>query len=220
MQTTIAEHIAMNHKQFKFVEAAIFTRKLVADCMSHSCKEIKSASGVENHLRLDACCQYGADVDLFERDKILARADELRAILHPDAAAAPWFTTEMEAMSDFPSGQSVRTARFKDGCVFLQHDGRGCAIHRASIENKWDFHGTKPHICRLFPLTYDEDSILIADDYIDYSCAFDDSAPSLYRVQRSTLAGVFGDDLVALLDGIESTVLAAQPKKLPIALKE
>ncbi len=113
-------------------------------------------------------------------------------------------------------GKSVRTAVFEGGCVFLQHDGRGCAVHRASLENGWDFHGTKPHICRLFPVTYDDDSIVIAEDYIDYSCAFDDSAPSLYRVQRSSLEAIFGQELIAELDAAEAAVLAAQPKKLPV----
>jgi Fe-S-cluster containining protein len=203
----------LKHSRFVQIEAAIFTKKLVADCMSHACREVLDG---KNHERLDACCQYGADVDLFERDKILARSDELKKILSPEAAAAPWFTTDQEVMPDFPSGTSVRTARFKDGCVFLQHDGRGCAIHRASIENNWDFHGTKPHICRLFPVTYDDDSILIADDYIDYSCAFDDRAPSLYRVQRSSLEGIFGAELIAELDAAEAAVLATQPKKLTV----
>ena len=203
----------IKHSRFIQVEAAMFTKKLVADCMSHACREVLDG---KNHARLDACCQYGADTDLFEREKILARADELKKILKPDAAAAPWFTTDQEDMPDFPSGKAVRTALFNGGCVFLQHDGRGCAIHRASIENGWDFHGTKPHICRLFPVTYDDDSIVIAEDYIDYSCAFDDSAPSLYRVQRSSLEAIFGQELIVELDAAEAAVLAAQPKKLPV----
>ena len=165
---------------------------------------------VDSHTRkLDACCQYGADVDLHERDNILARADELRAILRPDAAAARWFSDELEPDADMPSGQVTRTETHGDGCVFLAHDGRGCAIHRASIENGWDFHGTKPHVCRLFPLSYTTDTIMISDDYLDYSCAYDASAPTLYRVARDTLAAVFGQPLVRALDRAEAHVLGA-----------
>ena len=209
--TTLVE---LAHPRFTRVDPTIFTKQLVADCMSHACRDRASAKG--EHERLDACCQYGADVDLFERDRIMEHADELRALLTPAAAAAPWFTTEEEIDSDMPSGRNVRTAPFEGGCVFLHHDGRGCAIHRSSIERGWDFRGTKPHVCRLFPITYDDMSILVSDDYPDYSCAFDPSAPSLYRVQRETLESVFGPDLVAALDAMEAQVIAKQPKKLAI----
>ena len=207
-----ADFIAVDHPRFRLVERAVFTKQLVADCMTHGCRE-KSNESVE---RLDACCQYGADTDLRERDAILAHADQIRAILSPEAAAAPWFTTEIEIDPDFPSGPVVRTARFGDGCVFLQHDGRGCAVHRASIEGGWDFRGTKPHVCRLFPMTYDVDSIMLSDDYPDYSCAFDASAPSVYRVQRETIESYFGAEVVAALDAAEAKVLAALPKKVPV----
>jgi Fe-S-cluster containining protein len=179
--------------------------------MSHRCRE-----RAPDRERLDACCQYGADIDLGERDRVLEHSAELQRILRPAAAAAPWFTTEVEVDPDFPSGRHVRTARHGDGCVFLDHDGRGCAIHRASIEGGWDFRGTKPHVCRLFPLTYDVAAIMLSDDYPDYSCAFDPDAPTVYRVQRDTLADVFGPELVAALDAAEQAVLAAQPKRLPV----
>ena len=192
------------HPRFRFVEVDIFTRTLAADCMAHACQNLQP-----HRAQLDACCQYGADVDLAERDAILSHAGQLKQLLSPEAAAAPWFTEQVEIDPDYPSGRHVRTAVHGDGCVFLAHDGRGCAIHRASIEAGWDFHGIKPNICRLFPLTYDSDSILISDDYRDYSCAFVQGAPSLYRVQRSTLAAIFGPELVAELDAIEADLGAA-----------
>ncbi|MEZ4366171.1 MAG: DUF3109 family protein [Kofleriaceae bacterium] len=203
--------LPLDHPRFRHVDPTIFTRRLVADCMSHACR-----TRAPDAERLDACCQYGADTDLAERDGILAHADELRALLSPAAAAAPWFTSEVVEDADFPSGKHVRTALFDGGCVFLAHDGRGCAVHRASLEGGWDFHGIKPNICRLFPLTYDHDSILVADDYADYSCAFLPDAPSLYRVQRPSLAAIFGDALVAALDAVEARVTAAGPIRLPV----
>jgi Fe-S-cluster containining protein len=203
--------VDLDHPRFHRVQAEIFTRRLVADCMSHACTMVASGHQVN-----DACCQYGADTDLGERDRILARADELKAILRPDAAAAPWFTTTEELDDGFPSGAAVRTLPLGDGCVFLAHDRRGCAIHRAALEHGWDFRGTKPHVCRLFPMTYDDAAIMISDDYADYSCAFDATAPSLYQVTRDTLGDVFGPELVAALDRAEAAVLAAQPKRLPV----
>ena len=108
----------------------------------------------------------------------------------------------------------VRTAVHGGGCLFLSHDQRGCGIHRASLEQGWDFRGVKPSICRLFPLSYGEGVILVSDDYVDYSCAYDDAAPTLYQVARDALADLFGADLVRAMDAAEARVLARQ---LPVA---
>ena len=67
--------------------------------------------------------------------------------------------------------------------------------------------GTKPHVCRLFPLSYDSDSIVLSDDYADYSCARDPSAPTVYRVGRDALGDIFGADLVEAMDEAEERVL-------------
>lgn len=197
------EFIELAHPRFRRAQRDIFTVRVTADCMSHQCALLKE----HGRVKLDACCQYGVDVDLGERDGILAHADELRSILRPAAAAQAWFSTEEKVDADFPSGRYVRTTTHGDGCVFLAHDGRGCAVHRASIEGGWDFHGIKPHVCRLFPLSYDQQSIVLSDDYRDYSCSRDASAPSVYRVGRDGLAAIFGADLVTALDAAEATVL-------------
>ncbi len=208
----MSKYVAIDHPKFQRVERAIFTARVVADCMSHACR-----TRSPDREKLEACCQYGADTDLGERDRILARQDEIRALLLPHAQTAPWFTEDQELDPDFPSGAAVRTRTLGDGCVFLAHDRRGCAIHRASIENGWDFRGTKPHVCRLFPLTYDDEAIVISDDYVDYSCAYEPGAPTLYQVARDTLADVFGAELVAVLDAAEQQHAVPEPHRLPIA---
>ena len=136
----------------------MFTRRVVADCMSTPARCTTTAP-----TKLDACCQYGCDVDLFERDAILARAEQIRPVLRAEVQDLPWFDeSEPEHDPDVPSGTVVRTAVHDDGCLFLAHDKRGCAIHRASLEQGWDFHGVKPTICRLFPLSYGEGAILVS----------------------------------------------------------
>lgn len=205
--------VPLDHPKFRHVVPEIFTRRVVVDCMNHACVVV---GGDATHgARPDACCQYGADVDLFERDRILARAGELRAILRADARDVPWFGTEVEPDEDAPSGGFVRTAvHGETGCVFLSHDRRGCAIHRASLEHGWDFRGTKPHVCRLFPLTYTTDAIMISDDYTDYSCASVADVPTLYRGARDLLGEIFGADLVEKLDALEARTLG---RRLPVA---
>lgn len=204
--------IAIDHPKFQRVELAVFTRKVVADCMSHRC-----AIHATHTERLDACCQYGCDVDLTERDAIRAHAERIRPVLRPEVRDLPWFDeSSPETDPDTPSGTVVRTAVFGGGCLFLAHDLRGCAIHRAAIEQGWDFRGVKPTICRLFPLTYGDGAIGVCDDYHDYSCAYDDAAPTLYQVGRDALADIFGPELVAAMDAAEAQVLARQPRKLPV----
>jgi Fe-S-cluster containining protein len=180
--------------------------------MTHRCK--MHETGRE---KLEACCQYGCDVDLFERAAIEQRAEAIRPILHVEVRNLPWFDdSEPETDPDTPSGTVVRTAVHADRCIFLAHDQRGCAIHRASVEQGWDFHGVKPAVCRLFPLSYGDGAILVSDDYPDYSCAYEPTAPTLYRNGRATLAALFGEQLVRAMDAAEARVLAAAPKKLPV----
>lgn len=200
----MAEFVSVDHPRFRRVQRDVFFSRVTPDCMNHQCSLVKDGG----RLKLDACCQYGVDVDLSERDGILRHAEQLRGLLRDGAAQHPWFGDAVTEDADFPSGKYVRTNRHGDGCIFLAHDGRGCAVHRASLEGGWDFHGIKPHVCRLFPLSYETDAIVISDDYDDYSCAYLADAPTLYQVARADLGAIFGDDLVRALDEVEAELLA------------
>jgi len=210
----------IDHPRFRTVDPAIFTRRLAPDCMVHRCAIVADEDKVAlaaPREKLDACCQYGCDVDLAEREAILARAGDIRALLDPAAASAAWFDATVEEDADYPSGKVVRTAVHGGGCIFLAHDRRGCAIHRAALERGWDFRGVKPAICRLFPLSYEADAIVIADEYPEYSCAHVEG-PTLYRITRDTLGELFGAALVDALDDAEARVLASAPpapRRLP-----
>ena len=207
----LTELVPVDHPRFRQVESGIFVRRIVGNCLAYTCRVREPTK-----ILLDACCQYGADLDLGERDQILAHAADIQRVLSPLVADEPWFTDEIEVDPDFPSGAKTRTRmRGDEGCVFLAHDRRGCGIHRASLESGWDLHGVKPAICRLFPLTWDHDSIGLCDDYTDYSCAFEPTAPTVYRNGRDTLADLFGADLVDALDLVEARILAREPRRLP-----
>ena len=203
--------IELDHPRFRRVQRDIFVMRVVGDCMSHDCALVKDG----DRVKLDACCQYGVDVDLGEQKGILEHAEQIRSLLIDEVKDQPWFKDEVSEDKDFPSGAFVRTRTHNDGCLFLSHALRGCAIHRASIAAGWDFNGIKPHVCRLFPLSYDNESIVISDDYTDYSCAYDAEAPTLYQVGRPDLAAIFGEDLVAAMDAAEKRVVAGQ---LPVAM--
>ncbi|MCG8423838.1 MAG: hypothetical protein MJE77_38570 [Proteobacteria bacterium] len=209
----MSAYISLNHPRFVWAQRAIFTKKVTPDCMSHSCRIIRR----RKRSKLDACCRYGVDVDVGERDAILRRKGEIAALLRSDVAAMPWFDDWETEDADYPSGRYVRTETHAGGCVFVAHDQRGCAIHRAALEGDWDFRGVKPHVCRLFPLTYQSDGIVLSDDYPDYSCSRDSTAPSVYRVSRATVGDVFGKELVTALDEAESAVLGVRSRLRIIA---
>lgn len=202
--------VSLDHPRFQYADRAIFTRQVVGDCMTHRCTMVET--GAE---KLDACCQYGCDVDLYERAAIEQRAGDIRPLLRADVAALPWFEPDEEHDPDYPSGRVVRTAVVDGGCIFLAHDRRGCAIHRASLERGWDFRGVKPMICRLFPLSFESDSILVADEYPEYSCAYT-GGPSLYRAARDALGEAFGLELIRALDEAERRVLSEEPRRLTV----
>ena len=202
--------VPLDHPRFHAAELGVFTKRVVADCMTHKCAMHETKTE-----KLDACCQYGCDVDLFEKDAILKRADSIKPVLAAEVRDLPWFDeSEPEQDPDVPSGTVVRTAVHGSGCLFLSHDARGCAIHRASIEQGWDFRGVKPSICRRFPLSYGEGMIQVSDDYVDYSCAYEPDAPTLYQVARDALSDLFGPELVRAMDAAEQRVLSRQ---LPVA---
>lgn len=199
-------YVPLVHPRFVRAQRDIFIKQVTPDCMRHQCR-------IEREHRrpmLDACCRYGADVDAGERDAILAHAEDVAAILEPEAARSSWFEGPEIEDPDFPSGRYLRTATRSDGCIFLAHDRRGCAIHRASLEHGWSMDGVKPHVCRLFPLSYESNAIVLSDDYADYSCAYEPGAPSVFRATRAAVEGVFGAELVAALDAAEAAVVGAQ----------
>ena len=206
-----APEVPLDHPRFRFVWASIFTRRLAPDCMTHRCTMVAT-----QREKLEACCQYGCDVDLQERAAIEARGGEIRALLRAEVKDARWFDPDEEVDADYPSGRVVRTEVHAGGCIFLAHDRRGCAIHRAALEGGWDLRGVKPAICRLFPVSYVGDAIVIAEEYPEYSCAHVEG-PTLYRLTRDTLADVFGEALVVAMDAAEAQVLGAAPRRLPVA---
>ncbi|HEY0195831.1 MAG TPA: hypothetical protein VGC42_32175 [Kofleriaceae bacterium] len=195
-------YLPLDHPKFKQVGVSVFTRRLAPDCMTHKCTTV--ATSVQ---RNDVCCQYGCDVDLDEKARIDARADAVRARMRPEVQHAAWFEPEEYPDADYPSGAVVRSATHDGLCIFMAHDQRGCVLHRTALEEGWALGDIKPAICRLFPLSWMTDAIVVADEYLEYSCAHVEG-PTLYRLSRELIAELFGAELVAALDAVEPQALA------------
>jgi Fe-S-cluster containining protein len=206
--------------RIRWVYTDIFVVHFTPDCMTHACR-----CRDEDDRRLDdACCQHGCDVDLFEKAAILSRKDEIAAVLRePFRDPARWFdeSDPEHDLQAYPSGTAVRSglagADEASGCIFLQHDSRGCALHRAALESGFAPEEIKPAVCRLYPLALDGDrSLGFSDDFDRYSCAGEAGGPTVYRLMRGTIGDIFGRSLVRKLDQVERSQLG---RRLPLAAR-
>ncbi|HEY2027002.1 MAG TPA: hypothetical protein VGG78_08330 [Gemmatimonadaceae bacterium] len=148
----------------------------------------------------DACCDHGVDVAAVERDRILARADEIE----PMVGVPPehWFEPDVEPDVDFPGGRVTRTSVVDGACVFLQRNGRGCALHAFALSRGIDYHEVKPMISALFPLTFDGAALRCSDELSDGSLVCAGSGPTVYEMARDELRYYFGAELVTELDAL------------------
>jgi Fe-S-cluster containining protein len=169
------------------VDPAIFRRRYFGHCLDCTfCN--------------DACCDHGVDVALVERDRILARAQELEPVI--GVAPALWFVTRETSDADFPGGRATRTAVLDGRCVFRQRGARGCALHAFALDRGDDYHDLKPMVSALFPVTFGGGALLCSEELTDGSLVCSGEGPTAYEMARAELAYYFGAALVAELDGM------------------
>ncbi len=165
-------------------DSSIFTLRYFARCMACT-------------FCHDSCCQYGCDVNVGERDRILAVKDELAPFVR--APVDQWFKPQVFEDPEYPTGKYVRSGVVDGACVFLSRDGRGCSIHRFALATGRDYHDVKPMVCWLFPVCWDKGVLRPNSDVTDdLQCA--GAGQSLYRSSREEIRKVFGSELIAELD--------------------
>lgn len=186
------------------VDPAIFRRRYFGHCFGcNFCN--------------DGCCDHGVDVSLAERDRILARADELEPRV--GVSRERWFTAEVSADADFPGGEATRTAVINGGCVFRLAGARGCALHAFALEHAEDYHAIKPMVSSLFPVTFGGGTLLCSDELLDGTLVCTGDGPTAYEMARAELRNYFGDalvdelDLLAERDAASSRASVAQAEK-------
>lgn len=151
----------------------------------------------------DSCCQYGVDVSIVERDRILARAEEIVPLAR--APQGEWFETEITIDAEFPGGASSRTRVVNGRCVFLRRDDRGCVLHGLALATNTDYHDIKPMVSTLFPVTWGDETLYCAEELVEESLVCAGSGPTAYEMARSELLFYFGNELVLELDQIASS---------------
>lgn len=169
----------------------------------------------------DACCQYGADIEM-PRVRALERIQsEMEAYL--GVPRERWFrdgTGEDDIgvlpEPEYPGGEYTRTAVVElpagrsphntEACVFLDPVDRGCRIHRFAIERNLDVHEIKPMVCMFFPLCHSEGVLRPAIEFLENDLICQGSGSTLYEASRNEVRYYFGDELVAELDRLAPTI--------------
>lgn len=166
----------------------------------------------------DACCQYGADIEMPRVAAIEARKAELEEYL--GVPADEWFRTHPEDIGvlkepEYPGGEYTRTnfqelppgrlAHADDwACVFLDPTGRGCRLHRFALERGVSVYEIKPLVCMLFPLSFDKGMLKPAYEFEVDDLICSGEGPTLYRSAREDARFYFGTELIAELDRLEA----------------
>ena len=173
----------------KAVDRRIFALRYYMDCMGcNFCHDI--------------CCEFGVDVDEDNVARLLAAPEAFKQkVGYPQSE---WFTSEVIADKEFPSGHHRRTAVHDGLCVFRDRKGRGCLIHSWSLNNGRDYHDLKPMVSVLFPLTFEYGVLMPSNEILDGSLICVDKGPTCYEGVRSELFYYFGEALVHELDALKN----------------
>jgi hypothetical protein len=176
------------------VDTRLFTARYVGVCMSCSWCH-------------DWCCRHGVDVDGAAAECIMERAGDIeRFIGHP---ASDWFGEVVED-ADLPGGTTRRTRLVDGRCVFLNPAGRGCQLHAFALAEGLDYHLLKPMISTLFPVTFCEGVLTIADELESGELVCADRGPTAYEAARGELAYYFGEELTTELDRLHRAAPASR----------
>jgi Fe-S-cluster containining protein len=149
----------------------------------------------------DWCCQWGCDVNLAERDQILAAKEGLKRFVK--APVEQWFEPDVYEDPEYPTGRYVRAAQVNGACVFRSQDGRGCNIHRYAMAEGRDYHAIKPMVCWLFPVCWDQ-GVLEPSGELREDLVCKGNGPTLYDMVRDELRHAFGAALIDELDAVRA----------------
>ncbi|GIX47339.1 MAG: hypothetical protein KatS3mg131_1550 [Candidatus Tectimicrobiota bacterium] len=146
----------------------------------------------------DACCTYGACVDLANVERLVAHAEALEAYL--GRPRSQWLTGKYVRDAESAGGSYTRTQVVAGACVFLNRRGRGCLLQTWCDTVGLDHHLLKPLVCSLFPLTVAAGVLRPALEVREESLVCLGQGGSLYHGVREEVRYYFGAECVAELD--------------------
>jgi hypothetical protein len=154
----------------------------------------------------DWCCSFGADIDIHNVEKIREHKEGILPFVRPPDGE--WFEPEYTYYEEYSGNQYTRINPQGARCAFISKDQRGCGLHRYALSKGMDYHEIKPLVCTLFPLSFEEDLLMLAPELDDRSLVCAGAGESAYRALRNELEHYFGQELIEELDQIEKEVLS------------
>jgi hypothetical protein len=97
-------------------------------------------------------------------------------------------------------------------------------LHKYALEKNLDVHEIKPMVCTLFPISWFEQTLTVADEVEENDIICLTPGPTCYRTARADLEYYFGAELVTELDAAEKRALAeaaargGAPRGVPLPL--
>ena len=139
----------------------------------------------------DECCKFGADVDKTSYDLILKN----RKIIEREIGHKIESCFKKRWMNDehFLGGNAIETRVGRNGfCMFHAASGKGCALYKLVHEKDLP-RRLIPSICRLYPLTWADGRLTIADDiYPTCNCTKRDGfKDSILTTQKKEIEDIF-----------------------------
>lgn len=151
----------------------------------------------------DQCCDYGADIDMLNVDRIMNYRDELEKYTH--IRTEDWFYKKRRRWdAEYPGHVYTRTTKKNNACIFHNPKGKGCMLHSFALDNGIDYHELKPFFCSVFPVTYFDGVLMTPEEIDEKSLACMSEGYTLYQGAREEIKYYFGEEIVGELDVIES----------------
>lgn len=139
----------------------------------------------------DECCRYGADVDKESYDLILKN----KGIIEKEIGHKIERCFKKRWLDDehYLGGNAIETRVGRSGfCMFHVPNGKGCALYRLVSERDLP-RRLIPSICRLYPLTWADGELTVADDiYPTCNCMKKDAFKlSILTTQKKEIEDIF-----------------------------
>lgn len=151
----------------------------------------------------DQCCDYGADIDMLNVERILERKDELEEFT--GIKSEDWFYKKRRRWDfEYPGHVYTRTTKKNNACIFLNRETRGCMLHSFALHKGIDFHELKPFFCSVFPVTYFDGVLMTPEEIDEKSLACMGEGPTLYQGAREEIRYYFSSGIIDELDMIEA----------------
>jgi Fe-S-cluster containining protein len=136
----------------------------------------------------DACCKYGADIDINAYKKIIEKRELVESLIDMKIEDC---IEEDDEDPEFLGGSAKRSKVVDGFCAFHLREGKGCALFKLNHDGKAD-RDIIPSICRLYPLNWEKGRLYFDEDIEDTcNCLTGNAKRSIMETQLKDAKEIF-----------------------------